>query len=198
MKQHAPATLRNRQPILDVLRHWLPTRGLVLEIASGSGEHAVYFSSNLPGMTWQPTDMGGDALGSIAAWRADSGQDNLLLPLRLDVCEQPWPVDRADALFCANMIHISPWDSTLALMDGAGRVLVPGGVLILYGPFRMEGTHTAVSNEAFDRDLKGRNPAWGVRDLEAVDRVAAAAGLVRQAVIAMPANNHCVVWRKPA
>ncbi|MBC7951677.1 MAG: DUF938 domain-containing protein [Rhodospirillaceae bacterium] len=194
MKQHAPATMRNREPILAVLRQWLPTRGLVLEIASGTGEHAAYFAANLSGREWQSSDTDPAALASIAAWREQAGVPNLRPPLRLDV-RQPWPVERADALFCANMIHIAPWDCTLGLMAGAGRVLAPGGVLVLYGPFMVGGV-TAPSNLAFDADLKARNPTWGVRHLEAVGEAAQAAGLDHVETIPMPANNLCVVWRR--
>lgn len=196
MKQHAPATARNRDPILTVLRQWLPPQGLVLEIASGTGEHAVFFAENLTGCDWQPSDAEPAALASIAAWRAQAGLVNLRPPLRLDVCDDLWPVERADAMVCANMIHIAPWDCALGLMAGAGRVLGAGGVLVLYGPFKQGGRHTALSNQAFDADLKVRNPHWGVRDLEAVDAAAQAAGLGHMEAVAMPANNLCVVWRR--
>lgn len=196
MKQHAPATARNRAPILTVLRQWLPPQGLVLEIASGTGEHAVFFAENLTGCDWQPSDAEPAAVASIAAWRAQAGLVNLRLPLRLDVCDDLWPVERADAMVCANMIHIAPWDCALGLMAGAGRVLGAGGVLVLYGPFKQGGRHTALSNQAFDADLKARNPHWGVRDLEAVDAAAQAVGLDHMGTVAMPANNLCVVWRR--
>lgn len=194
MKRHAAATLRNRDPILAVLRRWLPERGLVVEVAAGSGEHAAYFAPHFPGLDWQPTDADEAALTSIAAWRAECGAPNLHPPLRLDV-RQPWPVERAEAIFCANMIHIAPWDCALALVAGAGRVLIPGGLLILYGPFRIGGAHTAPGNAAFDADLRRRDPAWGVRDLEAVVEAAQAAGLDHLDTVAMPANNLTVVWR---
>lgn len=198
MKQHAPATARNRAPILAVLRQWLPPRGLVLEIASGTGEHAAFFAAGLPGREWQPSDADPAALSSIAAWREQAGCANLRPPMRLDVRATMWPVDRADSMFCANMIHIAPWECTLGLMAGAGRVLGAGGVLVLYGPFRVGGRHTAISNEAFDADLKARNPLWGVRDLEAVGACAQEAGLDHVDTIPMPANNLCVVWRRRA
>ncbi len=197
MKQHAPATARNRDPILAVLQRWLPAQGVVLEIAAGTGEHAAYFAGLFPGLSWQPTDMGEAALASIAAWRQEAGLANLLAPLALDVC-QPWPVEHADAIFCANMIHIAPWRCAQGLMAGAGTVLRPGGVLILYGPFRVGGMHTAPSNDAFDADLRARNPDWGVRDLEAVGALAQAAGLDHLDTIPMPANNLSVVWRRRA
>jgi len=194
-KQHAPATSRNRVPILGVLKRWLPATGLVLEIASGSGEHAAFFAGQFPKLQWQPSDASPQALASIAAWRAEAGLANLREPVRLDVRE-PWPVDRADALFSANMIHIAPWECALALLAGAGRVLSPGGVLILYGPFKVGGHHTAPSNQAFDADLRARNPAWAVRDLEAVGAAAQAAGLDHLDTMPMPANNLSVVWRR--
>lgn len=203
VKQHAPATARNREPILAVLARWLPATGTVLEIASGTGEHAAFFAPRLAGaglagagLIWQPSDRDPSALASIAAWVAEAGAPNLRPPLRLDVREQPWPVEQAAAVFSANMIHISPWDCCLGLMAGAGRILPPGGVLILYGPFRLGGRHTAPSNAAFDADLKARDPAWGVRDLEAVGAAAEAAGLDHLATEPMPANNLSVVWRK--
>lgn len=197
MKRHASATLRNRDPILAVLRRWLPATGAVLEIASGSGEHAAFMAPYFPTLTWQPSDAEPCALESIAAWREDIRAPNLLAPLRLDV-RQDWPVARADAIFCANMVHIAPWDCAVALVEGAGRVLSPGGVLILYGPFRLAGRHTAASNEAFDLDLRARDPRWGVRDLEAIGKLAQSAGLDHLDSIAMPANNLSVVWRRRA
>jgi hypothetical protein len=198
---HAPATRRNREPILAVLERWLPHAlpagsNLVLEVAAGTGEHAAFFAPRFPGLTWQPTDRDADALASIADWVTQSGAPNLRPPLRLDVRERPWPVEKAAAVFCANMIHIAPWECCGALMAGAGRVLEPGGVLILYGPFKVGGVHTAPSNQAFDADLRARDPAWGVRDLEEVGRLARAAGLDHLDTVAMPANNLTVVWRR--
>ncbi|MEW5728655.1 MAG: DUF938 domain-containing protein [Pseudomonadota bacterium] len=197
MKRHAPATARNREPILAVLDRVLPARGLVLEIASGTGEHAAHFAPRLPRLDWQPTDPDPDALASIAAWAAETGAVNLRPPLVLDV-RRPWPVGQAEAVFCANMIHIAPWECALALVEGAGRVLPAGGVLVVYGPFRVGGRHTAAGNEAFDADLRRRDPAWGVRDLEAVVETAQAAGLDHMETVPMPANNLIVVWRKRA
>ena len=149
-----------------MLRRVLPVRGVVLEIASGTGEHAVHFAAALPGLTWHPTDRDPAALHSIAAWRASTPLPNCSPPIELDVTSPAWPVERADAVLCCNMIHISPWRSTEGLIEGAGRVLSPGGVLFLYGPYKESGRHTAPSNEAFDADLRVRNPEWGVRDLE--------------------------------
>ena len=192
----APAVARNRDPILQVLRRVLPAHGLVLEIASGTGEHAVHFAGALPGIVWQPTDPDAAALRSIAAWREQAGLPNLRPPLEFDVTASTWPVERADAVVCINMIHISPWRSAEGLMAGAGRVLGPGGVLFLYGPYKEEGRHTAPSNEAFDADLRARNPEWGVRDLGDVSALAASHGLDFVERVAMPANNFSVVFRR--
>ena len=194
--RHAPATARNREPILDVLRRALPARGLVLEIASGTGEHAAFFAAALPAIEWQPTDADASALDSIAAHREAAGVANLRAPLALDVTSKPWPVGRADAIVCVNMIHISPWRATEALLDGATHVLPAGGTLYLYGPYRVGGAHTAPSNAAFDADLRARNPAWGVRDLEAVAAEAAAREIDVVETVAMPANNLSVILRR--
>lgn len=193
--RHAPATARNRDPILAVLKPRLPAAGLVLEVASGTGEHAAHFAAALPHLAWQPSDLAEDDLASIAAWAAECGAANLRPPLRLDVTGWPWPVERADAIFCANMIHIAPWATTLGLMRGAGRLLPAGGPLFLYGPFRIGGRHVSESNALFDADLRARNATWGVRDLEAVAEVAAANGLEHVETVAMPANNRIVVFR---
>jgi len=192
----APAVARNRDSILAVLRRVLPAQGLVLQIAEGSGEHAVHFAAALPNLNWQPTDRDAAALNSIAAWRAQVGLPNLLAPLALDVTSQPWPVARADALLCINMIHIAPWRATEGLMAGAARVVPSGGVLFLYGPYKLDGSHTAPSNEAFDADLRARNPEWGVRDLDDVRSLAAQHGFEFIECVAMPANNLSVVFRR--
>ena len=195
MKQHAPAAARNRDPILAVLRRVLPARpgALVLEVASGTGQHAVHFAQALPHLHWQPTDLDPAALASIAAWVQEAGLSNLRAPQPLDV-RGAWPVDRADALFCANMVHISPWACTLGLLEGAARLLDVGAPLVLYGPYRRGGAHTAPSNAAFDESLRARDPAWGVRDLEAV--VDHARGFALEEVVQMPANNLTVVLRR--
>jgi hypothetical protein len=195
VKRHAPATARNRDPILDVLRDVLPPSGTVLEIASGSGEHASYFAAALPNIRWQPTDPDRDALASIAAHAAEHPKGNLLAPLALDVLAD-WPVDDVAAIVCINMIHIAPWACCEALMRGAGHHLPSGGPLVTYGPYRFDGAFTAPSNETFDASLRHRNPEWGVRDLSDVTRVAAEQDLVRERVVALPANNHCVVFRR--
>jgi hypothetical protein len=193
----APAASRNREPILAVLREWLPQAGMVLEVASGTGEHAVCFAEALPGLVWQPTDRDAAALESIAAWREQSGLVNLLPPIPLDAAGA-WPEVRADAVVAINMIHISPWASTMGLMAGAGRVLLLGGVLFLYGPYREHGAHTAPSNAEFDASLRSRDVAWGVRDMEDVVAAAASAGLGLVARVAMPANNLSLVFRRRA
>jgi len=194
----APAAERNKGPILTVLKRVLPARGLVLEIASGTGQHVVHFAQCMPRLTWQPSDPDPELRSSIRASIAQTGVSNARAPLELDVCRQPWPVDAADAVVCINMIHIAPWAATTALMAGAARLLPTTGVLVLYGPYRREGQHTAPSNEAFDRSLRPSNPDWGVRDLEAVAKAAASHGLTLHDVTTMPANNLCVVFRLAA
>jgi len=192
----APAASRNRDPILAVLRDLLPQPAHVLEIASGTGEHAVWFSRSLPGLTWQPTDRDDEALNSIAAWRDTAGLPNLLPPLRLDASADRWPVAQADVVIAINMIHIAPWPATTGLIAGAGRVLTPGGMLYLYGPFREGGVHTADTNAAFDADLRARDPSWGIRDLDDITALATGQGFAPPERIAMPANNLSVVFRR--
>jgi SAM-dependent methyltransferase len=191
-----PATARNRDVILEVLRGLLPPSGLVLEIASGSGEHVVHFANALPALTFQPTDPEADALRSIAAWVADSGATNVRPPLQLDAATGTWPVTSADAALCINMIHISPWRAAEGLMKGASRILRSGAPLYLYGPYRRTGLVTAPSNEAFDESLKSRNAEWGLRDLDAVTALARSAGFSGPQVIEMPANNLSVAFRR--
>ncbi len=192
----APAAERNREPILGVLRAWLPPSGTVLEVASGTGEHAAWFAAALPGVTWQPSDRDAEALASIEAWRASAGLANVLAPVLLDAAAARWPVAAADAVVAINMIHISPWAATLGLMAGAARVLRPHGVLFLYGPYREGGAHTGQGNAAFDASLRERDAAWGVRDLEAVCAAAEGAGFGLADRVPMPANNLSVVFRK--
>ena len=196
MKQHAPATERNREPIAAVLREVLPAVGTVLEVASGTGEHAAWFAALFPKLLWQPSDPDPDALASIRAWREEAGLANLLEPIRLDAAAEAWPIARADAILCINMVHISPWSATVGLMRGAGRLLAPGAPLILYGPYRRPGVPTAPSNEAFDESLKARNPEWGLRALEDVAAQAEANGLTLERVAEMPANNVTVIFRR--
>lgn len=195
-KAHAPATLRNRDPILDVLKRVLPEEGLVLEVASGSGEHACYFAQTLAGLIWQPSAMDAENRASIRAWSGDAGCDNLLDPLDLDVLIQPWPLGAADAIICCNMVHISPWTVTVALLAGAGELLDTGGILYLYGPYMIGGEHTSPSNQAFDESLQARDPAWGIRDLDAVISEAGTHGLNHEETVAMPANNQSVIFRR--
>ncbi len=192
----APAVARNREPILAVLRGAMPLKGLVLEIASGTGEHAAYFAAALPDIEWQPTDQDDHALRSIAAWRETAKLPNLRPPLRLDVTSWPWPVGWADSVVCINMIHIAPWRACEALVRGSAQILAPSGVLFLYGPFQEAGRHTAPSNEAFDADLRARNAEWGVRDLDDVRRLAEQHGLAFEQRVPMPANNLSVVFRR--
>lgn len=191
-----PATLRNRDVILDVLRGVLPASGLVLEIASGSGEHVVHFARTFPDLTFQPSDPEDAALQSIAAWTKDSGLPNIRPPVVLDALSDHWPVTAADAILCINMIHISHWQATTGLIRGAAKLLRIGGPLYLYGPYRRADVVTAPSNEAFDASLKSRNPEWGLRDLEAVAELARAEGFSAPAITEMPANNLSVVFRR--
>lgn len=194
-KRHAPATLRNRAPIVEVLRDVLPARGLALEIASGSGEHVIHFAETFPDLQWQPSDPDAAAIASIAAWVEASGLANLQPPVALDAAAAEWPVERADAVLCINMIHISPWRATEGLMAGAGRLLGAGAPLYLYGPFVREGVPTADSNLAFDRSLRERNPDWGLRAVADVEHAAARRGLELDRVVEMPANNLSLVFR---
>lgn len=195
-RQFAPATQRNREPIGAVLDTVLPGSGTVLEIASGTGEHAVCFAARFPHLLWQPTDMSDAAIASIAAWRAGSGLPNLLAPLHLDLCAVEWPVVKCDAMFCANMTHIAPWEATDGLFRSASASLYGEGPLVLYGPFIEEGVPTAPSNLAFDLNLKSRNAQWGLRDVADLDNVAADAGLIRCDRMAMPANNLILIYRR--
>jgi SAM-dependent methyltransferase len=193
---NAAATQRNREPILNVLRGILPPTGLVLEIASGTGQHVAYFAPAFPSLRWQPSDPSPVHRDSIGAWAAAAGADNIAPAVDLDVEHPRWPLTRADAILNINMIHIAPWSATEALFQGAMRILSPSGVLFLYGPFKRHGTHTAESNQRFDERLRGDDPAFGVRDLEAVEAVANAAGFGAPDVIEMPANNLALVFRR--
>ncbi len=194
----APAVARNRDAILAVLRRVLPATGTVLEVASGSGEHAVHVARALPGLVWQPSDPEPSALRSIAAHARFAGLPNLRDPLHLDAAASDWPVMQADALVCINMIHIAPWAAAEGLMAGAGRLLPAGAPLVLYGPFREEGRATAPSNEAFDADLRLRDPRWGLRQVEEVARLAQVHGLALAERVEMPANNLILVFRRAA
>lgn len=194
---HAPAVARNRDPIWSVLQPQLPARGLVLEIASGSGEHVVHFAQRAgPEIEFQPSDQSATARASIDAWIAAARLSNVRPAVPLDAAAETWPLQQADAVVCINMIHISPWASTIGLMQGAARVLPLKGLLFLYGPYRRGGEHTSESNAAFDAELRQMNAQWGVRDLEAVMDVAAAAGFGTPSINQMPANNLCVFFRR--
>jgi len=205
-RMHAPATARNRDFILEVLKDVLPPSGTILEVASGTGEHAVYMVPRLQNRAWQPTDVDDGRIASIEAWRTASDApdniDNILPALRLDACAPRWPVEEhppaapVTAILAINLIHIAPWAVCLGLMAGAGRILAEGGVLYLYGPYKRGGVHTAPSNESFDANLKAQDPSWGVRDLDDVIKVALKAGLVLLKVVDMPANNLSVVFKK--
>jgi hypothetical protein len=200
---YSPATQRNREPILGVLRRVLPTRGAVLEIASGTGEHAVWLAAQLPGLVFQPADPRPEHRASIAAWMASAGLANLRAPLAVDVTTADWeanagiPRDLA-AILCINMIHIAPWAAALGLLRGAGAALGAGRLLYLYGPYRRGGEHTSASNQAFDRSLRAQDPEWGVRDLEAVAAAAGGAGFALEEVVPMPANNLSLILRRQA
>ena len=197
--QHfASAAARNMEPILDVLRDELPEAGTALEIASGTGQHVTAFAQAVPGIDWQPSDPDPAACSSIAAWIAQTGVANVREPLALDVTEPDWEAalsKRLGAVVCINMVHISPWAACEGLMRGAGRLLAPGGLLYLYGPYKRGGEHTAPSNAEFDASLRQRNPAWGVRDLDEVAACAAAHGLELDRVVDMPVNNFSVILR---
>jgi SAM-dependent methyltransferase len=194
MKRSAPAALRNRAPIFEVLRELIGPTGHVLEVGSGTGQHADFFTEHAPGWRWQPTDLDAANLASIEAYRTEAGRQNFLPALRLDARGTDWPRERYDAVFSANMIHIAPWPATLGLLTGAARVLAPSGVLVLYGPFRFSGAFTADSNAAFDARLRGEDPTWGVRDLDDLLREALSRGFAAPRVFPMPANNHVLAF----
>jgi hypothetical protein len=196
VRRYAPATLRNRDFILDVLRDVLPTTGVILEIASGSGEHVIHLAKNLPALVFQPSDADQDALLSIAAWVKATGVANVRAPISLNASRSVWPIASADGVICINMVHISPWEATLGLIKGAAAVLPPASPLYLYGPYIREGFATAASNQAFDRSLRDRNPTWGLRDLQAVSAMAQSVGFSAPVITEMPANNLSVVFRR--
>ena len=195
-RRHAPATVRNRDAIVAVLGDALPACGLMLEVASGSGEHAVHFADVFPDLDWQPSDPDPAALASIAAWRADANLPNLRPPIRLDAAAADWPVAQADAVLCINMVHISAWEATAGLFTQGAKLLHQGAPLILYGPYFRKDHPTAPSNLAFDESLRARNGEWGVRWLEDVTELAGMHGFARTAVHEMPANNLTVIYRR--
>ena len=192
----APAALRNREPIANVLTDWLPVSGSVLELASGTGEHAVHFARRFPNLDWQPSDVHADALASIAAHRVAADLPNILPPITLDASSPDWSVERADAVLSINMVHISAWTAALGLVDGAARLLSSGAPLILYGPWLQDGIEPAPSNLAFDADLKRRDPAWGLRRVEDFGTAAAERGLTLSETRGMPANNLMLLLRR--
>jgi hypothetical protein len=196
VKRHAPAAERNREPIAAVLTEELPARGLVLEVASGTGEHSVHFARTFPALEWQPSDPDSDARDSIAAWCEEAGLVNLLAPIELDASAPPWPVARADAVLCINMVHISPVAATGGLLAGAAALLEPGAPLIVYGPYLEDEVETAPSNLEFDAWLKRRNPEFGLRRVAWLDDMAAQHGFRRTRRVAMPANNLTLVYRQ--
>ena len=198
LRQRAPAVERNRAPIVEVLRKVLPERGLALEIASGSGEHAIYFAQQFPRLAFLPSDPDETARNSIAAWIGASNLSNILPPIALDAAAASWPVEKADAIICINMTHISPWAATEGLFKGAARLLAPGALLYLYGPYKRGGAHTADSNQAFDDWLHENNPQWGVRDLDLVSDCAARNDFSKPEIVEMPANNLSLLFRRRA
>ena len=196
MKRTAPAAARNSAPIAEVLARELPASGTVLELASGTGEHAVFMARRFPDIVWQPTDPDTEALGSIAGWAGEAGLANLMPPLHLDARSTDWPVTRADAVVCVNMVHISPWEASEGLFAGASRLLAEGAPLILYGPYFEDDVETAPSNLAFDESLKARDPEWGIRTIAAMDALGARTGFARTARHEMPAKNLTLVFRR--
>jgi len=202
VKKHAPAALRNRDPILALLKQVLPAEGTVIEVAAGTGQHAVYFAPALAPRVWLPSDPEAENIASIDGWRRDEPADNLRKPIALDVTEAVWPVESdppeppISAIVAINLVHIAPWAAAEGLMAGAGRILPAGGVIALYGPFMVEGAHTADSNAAFDEHLKAQDPAWGLRDVADVIALAEREGLAHRRTEEMPANNLCLVFEK--
>jgi hypothetical protein len=194
-RRSAPAALRNREPIAEVLAEWLPQSGLVLEVASGTGEHITYFAKRFPNLDWQPSDVHQDALASVRAWREATALANLREPIVIDAAAPEWPTERANAVLNFNMVHISPWSAALGLLDGAVRVLQPEGPLILYGPWLKDDIPTAPSNLAFDADLRSRDPEWGLRRVEDFAAAAEERGLRLEQTRAMPANNLMLLLR---
>lgn len=196
---HAPATARNREPIRRALEKLLPARPCtVLEVASGSGEHALWMARSLPQLTWMPSEATAEGLAAIERWRAlcPDLTDRVLPPVLIDAARPPWPGDQVDAVFVANMTHIVPWSATLGLVEGAAARLVAGGLLLIYGPFNEAGDFTGPGNAAFDADLRRRNSDWGLRDREAVDTAASAHGFAVEPPCQMPADNRLLVYRK--
>lgn len=195
-QRHAPATMRNREAIAEVLRDILPDRGTILEVASGTGEHAVYFGQNFPHLIFQPSDPDPACCQSIAAWTGREAVPNVLPPLQLDAQAVRWDVPQPAAILCINMVHISPWESSIGLFEKAGKLLDPGAPFYLYGPYLRDDVETAPSNMDFERSLKSRNLRWGLRDVADMDALATRTGFVRESLIEMPANNISLIYRK--
>lgn len=196
MKRHAPATTRNSEPIADILAHELPKQGTVLEIASGSGEHALFFARRFPNLHWQPSDLDVEALASIDAYLEDSDLPNIAPSIQLNAAQTPWTVENVNAILCVNMIHISPWSAATGLIAEAARLLPKGAPLILYGPYFEREVEPSPSNLDFDLSLRSRDPHWGIRHIEDVDAFAEEEGLSRSARYEMPANNLTLVYRR--
>ncbi len=192
----SPSAERNREPIAEVLSQVLPQSGLVLEVGSGTGEHAIHFARVMPHLTWQPSEQDKDCLHSISAWTAVEAQANVRQPLYLDVTDAQWPIAAADVIVCINMIHIAPWSVAQALLRGASHILPPGGLLCLYGPYRVAGKHTSASNRAFDAQLRAMNSEWGIRDLDATANEARTFNIELARTFHMPANNLVAVFQK--
>lgn len=197
-RHEAPAAVRNRDPILAVLRRVLPSQGSVLELGSGTGQHVVHFAAALPDLQWQPSEPDPALRASIDAWIAHAGLPNVAAPLALDIERRPWPVRAADAVVCINVLHVSPVRTAAALCAGAAELLPPGGPLVLYGPYRREGVVTAPGNERFDAELRAHDATWGLRRVEDVAGTAGAAGLDLVEIVEMPANNLCLILRRRA
>lgn len=195
-KWSIPAAERNKDPILGVLARVLPSRGLVLEVASGTGQHVMHFAKSLSELTWQPSDPDPELRESIALRIQDERRANVNSPIDLDVTKLPWPLQTADAVVAINMIHVAPWSATPALFAGAKALISPHDVLFLYGPYRRFGRHTSPSNAQFDSDLRAQNSEWGLRDLESVSEVAASSGFALSEIVEMPANNLAVVFKR--
>ncbi len=195
MKRFSPASERNKDPILDVLRGVVPAQGRVLELSAGSGQHTVHFAAAFTGVEWQPSDIDESALLSVAAHRDEAALANVLDPMRVDVTALDWGVDAVDVVLSINMIHITPWACSQGLFAGAARVLRSGGALVTYGPYNVDGAFTSDGNARFDASLRSRDPRWGIRDLADLLGLAEAAGFMREAVVDMPANNKTVIYR---
>jgi SAM-dependent methyltransferase len=195
-KWSTPTAERNKGPILDILARVLPRQGVVLEVASGTGQHVLHFAKALPALAWQPSDPDPELRESIALRVKEQQLANVNRPIDLDVTSLPWPLQTADAVVCINMIHVAPWAATLALLEGAKALLPTQHVLFLYGPYRRFGQHTSRSNEQFDSDLRAQDPEWGLRDLEAVSEAAASSGFVLGEVVEMPANNFSLIFKR--